>query len=357
MTPEQLKLLQQLSEIGEVTYVKRGVTSLIKAISSMDKDALELILEDDVLYQDTTKEIFLQKLNDTFQLFKQNEDSKLIAIEGKCNSIICGNKNKGGVSFIGNVSGLYIDLIIENEEGAVKDIYECKDFCKNKNASIKQTRKLSLNIFVYEKKTFKPIQNYNKIDNETIEATNKLKQYNNSEITKEQIIKWVDDHEELYNSMNWMTWTNLPYRDQSHFNQVYIDIYKVYEFLFLEDKALKALEEFRTIEIENELPLLQWLAKFECLFDLLSFLHPDVVSEESMNSGIIILHKDYTAFFKTELLKNCIEVSGIFDTHYYVKLKKHSTLTKKEEEDLTPFDDDYEQKSSLKYHLKKRGLI
>ena len=357
MTPEQLKLVQQLSEIGEVTYVKRGITSLIKAITSMDTNALEMILEDGVTYQDTSKEIFLQKLNDIFQLFHQNGDNELIAIKGKCHSKICENKNKKGVSFIGNVSGLYIDLIIENEEGAVKDIYECKDFCKNENTSFKQTRKLSLNIFVYEKKTFKPINNYNNIDKETIEATNKLKQYNNTEITKEQIIKWVDDHEELYNSMNWMTWNNLPYKDQSYFNQVYIDIYKVYEFLFLEDETLLALYEYRTLEIENELPLLQWLAKFEYLFDLLTFLHPDVVSEESMKSGIIILHNDYTTFFKTDLLKNCIELHEIFDTHYYNKLKKYNTLSEKEQENIIPFDDDYEQNSSLKYHLQKRGII
>ncbi|MFV8369492.1 hypothetical protein [Flavobacterium sp. LB2R40] len=48
MTPEQLKLIQQLAELGDVTYVKRGVTSLVNAISEMNSKALELILEDEV---------------------------------------------------------------------------------------------------------------------------------------------------------------------------------------------------------------------------------------------------------------------------------------------------------------------
>ena len=43
MTPEQLKLIQQLAELGDVTIVKRGISGLINAISEMDCKAIELI--------------------------------------------------------------------------------------------------------------------------------------------------------------------------------------------------------------------------------------------------------------------------------------------------------------------------
>ena len=33
MTPEQLKLIQQLSELGDVNIVNRGVSNLVNAIS------------------------------------------------------------------------------------------------------------------------------------------------------------------------------------------------------------------------------------------------------------------------------------------------------------------------------------
>jgi hypothetical protein len=84
MTPEQLKLIKQLAELGDVTIVKRGKSSLINSISEMNSTALELILEDNVSYQDTTKSIFLQKLKEVFKDF-QKEDNKLIPYEGKCN--------------------------------------------------------------------------------------------------------------------------------------------------------------------------------------------------------------------------------------------------------------------------------
>ena len=44
MTPEQLKLIKQLAQLGDVTIVKRGTSSLIKAVSEMNSKALELIL-------------------------------------------------------------------------------------------------------------------------------------------------------------------------------------------------------------------------------------------------------------------------------------------------------------------------
>ena len=106
MTPEQLKLIQQLAELGDVTIVNRGVTNLVNAISELDSKALKLILEDNVSYQDTTKTIFIEKLNEVFQEFKK-EDDKLIAYQGKCNSNECSNNNKKGISFIGNKSGRY----------------------------------------------------------------------------------------------------------------------------------------------------------------------------------------------------------------------------------------------------------
>ena len=50
MTPEQLKLLQQLAELGDVFIVKRGKTNLMKAISSKkeneEKKWLNSIIKD-----------------------------------------------------------------------------------------------------------------------------------------------------------------------------------------------------------------------------------------------------------------------------------------------------------------------
>lgn len=354
MTPEQLKLIQQLSELGHVTIVKRGVTSLVNAISEMDIKALELILEDNVSYQDTTKSIFIEKLDEVFREFKK-EDEKLIAYKGKCNSNECPNKNKNGISFIGNKSGRYINFIIEeNEDSSVKDIYTCYDFCTNKKVIDENKRQLSFTVYKDEKVDFKPSSYYISSNNKSLSAINYLTQFNNSEISKDQIIYWVKQYEEFYNSLDWF---DLLYKNLSPFHNCFYHIKGIYEFILLEDDSAIALADFKSIDLEEEIQILRWLVAYEYLHHKLILLHPNIVSEENLKSGRINLHTDYTAYFKTEILKNCIDLQELFDKHYYEKLNKYTTTSKEDDEYQTPFDDDYENTSSLKYHLEKRGII
>ncbi len=354
MTPEQLKLIQQLAELGDVTVVKRGISGLINAISEMDIKALELILEDKVSYQDTTKTIFLQKLKEVFKDF-QKEDNKLIPYEGKCKSDECSNKNKKGIAFVGNKSGRYINFIIEeNEDGSVKDIYTCSDFCTNENAVDKNKKQLSFTIYKDENVGFNPSNAFTFLNNKSISAINELKQLNNTEFSKEQIIAWVKDYEETYNSM---TWVNMFYKDHSPFYKCYQHINEIYQFLIIEEEASFALEEFKSVNLNEEIQLLKWLVKYEHLYYELILLCANIVTEESLQTGNSLLHKDYTVYFKTNILQNCIDLQELIDKHYYEKLNKYNTLSQEEQENQIPFDDDYEKASSLKYHLQIRGII
>lgn len=354
MTPEQLKLIQQLSELGDVTIVKRGTSSLIKAISEMNSKALELILEDDVSYQDTTKSIFLQKLKTLFQDF-QKEDNKLIAYQGKCNYKECSNTNKNGFCFMGNKSGRYINFIVEeNENGSIKDICTCHDFCPNEKVIDKNKEKMSYFIFFDERVDFVLSPDYIYSNNKSISAIKELKQFNDAEISKEDIISWVKNYEDLYNTMDF---ADMFYKNLVPFYECYGHILKIYEFLLIEEEASIALQEFASVNVDDEITVLRWLVKFEHLHYKLILLHPNIVSEESMKSGKIILYKDFTIYFKTEMLKNCISLEELFDKYYYEKLNKYNTLSQEEQENQIPFDDNYENTSSLKYHLEKRGII
>ena len=354
MTPEQLKLIQQLAQLGDVTIVKRGTSSLINAISEMDCRAIELILEDNVSYQDTTKSIFLQKLKEVFTDF-QKEDNKLIPYEGKCNSDKCTNKNKRGIAFVGNKSGRYIDFIIEqNEDSTVKDIYTCSVFCTNENVIDENKRKLDISVYNDEKVNFTPSSTYNYLKNKSITALNEIKQLNNCEISKEEIITWIKSYEELYNSMNWI---NNFYKHHYSFYWLYYHINEIYKFLIIENEAKIAINEFKYINLDNEIDLLKWLVKYEHLYYELILLCANIVTEESLQTGNCVLHKDHTVYFKTNILQNCIDLQELLEKHYYEKLNKYNTLSQEEQENQMPFDDDYEDASSLKYHLQIRGII
>ena len=232
----------------------------------------------------------------------------------------------------------YINFIIEeNEEGSVKDIYTCSDFCTKENAVDKNKKQLSFTIYKDENVNFKPSKAYTFLNYKSISAINELKQLNNTEFSKEQIITWIKDYEDIYNSM---TWVNMFYKDHSPFYKYYHHIKKIYEFIKIEEEASFALEEFSSVNLNEEIKLLKWLVKFEHLQYNLILLHPNIVSEESINSGTINLHQDFKIYFKTEILKNCISLEELFDKYYYEKLNKYNTLSKEVQEKEIPFDDD-----------------
>jgi hypothetical protein len=96
-------------------------------LEQMDAEMLNDILHDDRTYQDFQKDVFIQKLDGAFEVFKNAGDSLLSRHYGKCSEFGC-NAGCEGFSFVGNMSGHYMDLIIEVKEGEVLDIYECLKF-------------------------------------------------------------------------------------------------------------------------------------------------------------------------------------------------------------------------------------
>ncbi|CAH0336592.1 hypothetical protein FVB9288_02300 [Flavobacterium sp. CECT 9288] len=354
MKPEQLRLIQKLAEVSEDAMVNNAPASLIDAISEMNCKAIELILEDKITYQDTTKTIFLQKLQEVFKEF-QKKDNKLIAYEGKYNSDECININKKGIAFVGNKSGRYITFIIEeNEDGSLKDIYNCSDFYTDKRVIDENKRQLSFTIYDDEKVTFVPSASYDDLKNKSITALNEIQLFNDCEISKDEIFTWIKRYEELYISMNRI---NNFYKYHYSFYWLYEHINQIYKFLMIENEAKIAIDEFKSISLIDEIDLLKWLVKQEHLYNLLILLFGNVVSEESLKTGKCVLHQDYTVYFKIDILKNCINLQELLEKYYYEKLNKYNTLSPEEQENQIPFDDGYEETSSLKYHLQLRGII
>jgi hypothetical protein len=154
-----------------------------------------------------------------------------------------------------------------------------------------------------------------------------------------------------------MNWKSVFYKHQYSFYWLYHHINEIYEFLIIEKDAQIAIVEFKSIDLNNEIDLLKWLVKYEHLYYKLIVLHTTIVTEESLQTGNSVLHKDFTAYFKTDILKNCIDLQELLDKHYYEKLNKYNTQSQEEQQNQIPFNDDFEKNSSLKYHLQIRGII
>ena len=357
MNSNQKKLLQQLALLGDVVIINKSKEALIKAISEMDSAALKLILDDEVNYQDTTKIIFLKKLNEIFIKFKET-DTALIPHKGKCCSEKC-NFNAAGVSFIGNNSGNYLNLIIEqNNNGSIKDIYDCHKFCTDNDVKDLMKNEINITVYIDEQVNFNPSSHYLELKKECISAVNELKKekvlLEVNLITKKEITNWFNKYQSLYQSFEVPP---LFFKEEDTFYWIYCSVKSLFEFIILEEEAAQALNEYKKVDLNQEIQLLKWLVKYEQFHYDLILLHPDSISENGINTGVEKLHKELDTYYSIEIIKNCIDLENILDKHYYTMLNKYTTETDEEKEDQSPFDDNYDEMESLKYHLEKRGII
>jgi hypothetical protein len=154
MDAEKKQLLKQLAQMGDVVLITNGnrinlndngdvalktqADAVLYFLQRLDIDMVSSVLEDNRIYQNFTKPLFIKKLDAALDEFIEAGDTYLNRFNGACNSKSCNYKCKG-YSFIGNNSGNYFDLIVDVKGGTVIDIYECIKF----KAEIKGAKKNS----------------------------------------------------------------------------------------------------------------------------------------------------------------------------------------------------------------------
>ncbi|MCK6649149.1 MAG: hypothetical protein L6Q66_05810 [Bacteroidia bacterium] len=101
-------------------------------IQKMDIEMVDTFLDEKKTYQDFEKCLFIKKLQGAFEAFGALGDTFLFAHEGNCNSC---DKTKCGITFIGNNSNNYMNIIFDEVDNKIYDLYECADF-RNKQLNL-----------------------------------------------------------------------------------------------------------------------------------------------------------------------------------------------------------------------------
>ena len=104
------------------------IQTILNNFASMNIENLRLFLNEDILYQDTTKAVFLDQVESIFEAYKNSGDTQLLIYTGNCSSKPCGNCGKKGYRFLGNNSRNYLDLLFETTEDDITDIFYCRRF-------------------------------------------------------------------------------------------------------------------------------------------------------------------------------------------------------------------------------------
>ena len=101
---------------------KEDITAFVYYFSLLDSKGLASILKDNIIYDELSKQDWIALFEKQSESLKRNNINYLKPVVGVCS----GCKNGcSGYTFLDEVSGFYIDFVIEvNEEGAI-DFTEC----------------------------------------------------------------------------------------------------------------------------------------------------------------------------------------------------------------------------------------
>ncbi len=91
----------------------------------LDIDMVNELLDPERTYADLPKARFIEKLGVALNKFIYAGDRSLSFEAGFCSSLDCDNCGSLGYTFVGDVSGHFMDLIVLEEEGRVTDIFDC----------------------------------------------------------------------------------------------------------------------------------------------------------------------------------------------------------------------------------------
>jgi len=328
--------------------------TMLNYFTSMDIDKLRFYLKEAYSYEDTTKEIFLNKLEDVFNAHKKSGDTELLIYKGACGSKTCENCGIKGYRFVGNHSKNYLDLLFIMEGDEIKDIFHCVEFETNvelDDLGEKDSMYFDLDDQVKFPKTpeyWARVYAATAAFSEIITTPPKL-------IDFEELSYWVDKHFELntriggYNifrpSMKWSPFSSL-YADLNE-DRVYISTH-IKEFI----QANNSFEQ-----ISGEQNLIDWLLKYEAIYEEASLELKYTFVKEGEN---YISEKLHSVNYTGEKFIQTFNFINSYQENNEKLLKKYSTYTVEEETEahnnLEYFREGIDV-DSLRFHLEKRKAL
>lgn len=316
----------------------------------MDIESLDLVFNVNQVLQETTKEIFLKKLNTVFAVFKKSGDTELTPYKGYCKAYGCTKEQGEGYSFEGNKSKKHFAITLFESKDDEVYVENCHDFELSDNMlEIKEIIKFY--IYEDEKVNFIPDPKYSAIHTICSEALIQLKkQYINNIIDKSIYTAWLDKFKLTYQSVKTYSYTH------SYAFERYSNLEELTDYLENDIPAKNALHEFESINLNNDEDLLKWLVRHEKTADnLVLFLE--------IHGDIDPSRIDTYSYFEVEFLKikvndfkNIIRFKILFDEYYWDMLHKYKSHDETESEDYLNTPEKTEISTSLSYHLNKRGF-
>lgn len=358
MTPEQQKLLEELAALdnqGDAPKEQTKAEQIIKAFSEMNSAALEILLDDAKTYQDASKEVFLEKLEELFLTHKKLGDDFLIAYTGKCGAEFsrCDNCGKTGYRFVGNHSNNYFDFILELVDQNISDIYDCSRFETTETVENLES-KASLDFNEDELAHFVKTPEY------LIKVNAAEKAFAEISTTPPQLLDfgelsyWVEKYAILSEKIGEFDIFE-PIMKWTPFVRLYSDLKEIKDYLNSNFKPiLIANTHYKTLQTEQN--YIDWIVTYYAFFDSSP---ADLKYSLSLEKSVVSckIDNETTLFFQGQEFLEAYHFSKNYNTKNEELLKKYCVYNDEEywkKYNENNFKDDL---SNLNYHLQQRDAL
>jgi hypothetical protein len=316
--------------------------AIVKYISEMNADMLSLILDDNKSYMDVPKETFLVKLDKIFKSLKNqdiNEFSKVL--KGHCGGDC--NNGCGGYTFLTN-DNQSLDIIFEEENGEIKDLYTCAIFINE--VQIEDKNEIYMSFYDDEKTDYVPTSRQLLLQKQIETAFSEFNIFRNNITDLEVFCDWNSQINNLYENINIYERSKLKFIEplsdlvmQNTYIQELITSYPV---------AKKAMNEFNSMDSSNESELIEWVLKYET--NDLAYADYEKVNNWEQNN--LILHS-----LDTSIVLDCtkyaasLHFSELHQKYYWELFEKYKITSKQfNEAKVHTADLQYNLMTFLKMH-------
>lgn len=308
---------------------------ILHCFSEMDIQMLEMLLEDNCLYDGADKITFLEKMTDLFEKFKSNKDDKLILYKGKSTSKLCEYCNETGYALVGNNSKKHTDFIFIESVDDILGIKYCGHFKLDDQQMLLQ-KKIPFDSVLELEFMIPFFDTLEKSDKPRAckKALNSLEKHN-SYMSYDDCVEWLSEYFPLSLFVSKLSINN------DHimmFQRLYAEFNRLVYGVLYEEESMDAMAEFEGIDCTNEDEMLKWLLKYEDMYHEVHFSYIERKDYEATDENNPEYFKDdYLIPDKIKFSNSCdIEVESSqmvnvykfvinYAKNYWPALKKIST--------------------------------
>jgi hypothetical protein len=330
-------------------YVLSYKNEIINAITELDIDLLDAILDNDKTYMEVSKDLFIKTLSKEFDVLKKQGVTKFEKVsKGTCNKCY---KGCNGYTFL-TKNNDYLDLLFKEENNEIVDLFRCSDF-KNEENLIKKNC-IYFRFKKDESKNYNPLSYIASLQKQAEVAVKEFEKFENKITDIEEFVFWFKDNKKLYHSVKDLHW---DYNFVWSFLSIYVTIENFDKLVRNHISAKKALSEF---DNSNEKSVIGWLIKYE---NSRLGVSGGYEKTENWKKTNLIFFKNGETFFETggkiKLYKNIlvdikkyketIDFTVLFHKYFWEYEKKYMPT-----KEMTEIYGDFE--IELSEYLSARGL-